>query len=77
MQTLKLSLAAKNLTTVKDRHSKKDEPLLDQFPQSRYFQVHFQHVHENVRLLREELAQFKDSVAEIDAKLERLLARLG
>jgi hypothetical protein len=76
MQTLKLSLAVKSLKVAKDRESKKAKPLLDQFPKSRYFQVHFQHSHENARLLREELTQLKVSVAELDAKLEVLLARL-
>jgi hypothetical protein len=77
MQTLKLSLAAKSVTTLKECHSEKDDDLIDLFPKPRYFQVHFQHIHENAWLLREELAQLKDSVREIDKKLECLLARLS
>lgn len=77
MQTLQLSLTGKTVTTLKDCHSGKDDDLIDLFPKPRYFQVHFQHIHENTCHLREELAQLKDSMAEIDDKLERLLAQLS
>jgi len=76
MQTLKLSLETKSEPALNDCHSEKDDDLIDLFPKPRYFQVHFHHIHENSRLLRDELAQLKNSVKEIDAKLEILLARL-
>jgi hypothetical protein len=59
-----------------DRHAKSDDDLIDCYPRPRYFQVHFQHLHENNQQLHEELAQLKASVAQVDEKLGRLLALL-
>lgn len=60
-----------------DRHLSKDDDLIDCYPRPRYFQVHFQHLHENNQQLHEEMAQLKASVAQVDEKLGRLLALLG
>jgi hypothetical protein len=59
-----------------DRHSKEADDSIDFFPQPRYFQVHFQHIHENTHQLHKELAQLKEAVAQFDEKLDRLLALL-
>jgi hypothetical protein len=56
---------------------KKDDDLIDLFPLPRYFQVHFQNVHENTRDLQGELVQLRDYVAKVDDKLERLVALLS
>ncbi|MCK9608474.1 MAG: hypothetical protein M0R33_18700 [Methylomonas sp.] len=56
-------------------HSNNDG-LSEQFPSSRYFQVHFQHIHENADALHKELKQLKQYVAALDAKLDRVLALL-
>ncbi len=77
MQTLKLSFEPKSATALKGRYSEKDDGLIDLFPKPQYFQVHFQHIHENNQQLHEELAQLKASVAQVDEKLDRLLALLG
>jgi hypothetical protein len=60
-----------------DRHAKNADDLIDCYPRPRYFQVHFQHLHEHNHQLQDELAQLKASVAQVDEKLGRLLALLG
>jgi allophanate hydrolase subunit 1 len=62
---------------LQDQPSTKTDNLVDCFPSPRYFQVHFQHIHENNLQLRNELAQLKDSVAQTDKKIERFLALLS
>jgi hypothetical protein len=81
MRTLKLvqeSKAVKNpAKTPKNRSVKTDDDLIDLFPLPRYFQVHFQHVHENTHDLQGELVQLKNYVAKVDEKLDRLMALLS
>ncbi|WP_340123911.1 hypothetical protein [Methylobacter svalbardensis] len=81
MKTLKLVQKSKNVKIpakiANDRMMNKDDDLIDLFPLPRYFQVHFQHVHENTHDLQGELVQLKDYVAKIDEKLERLMALLS
>lgn len=80
MEKLKLVQKSKSARipakTSKKRNIKKDDDLIDLFPLPRYFQVHFQHVHENTHDLQDELVQLKDYVAKVDEKLERLMALL-
>lgn len=80
METLKLVQKTKNVKASakqsKNGSAKKDVDLIDSFPLPQYFQVHFQHVHENTHDLQEELMQLKDYVAKVDDKLERLMAIL-
>jgi hypothetical protein len=77
METLKLVQKSKNSKNPKARRIKTEDDLIDLFPLPRYFQVHFQHVHENTHDLHGELAQLKDYVARVDEKLERLMALLS
>ena len=85
MKTLKLAQESKDekktakiLTeTPKNRSVKSDDDLIDLFPLPRYFQVHFQHLHENTHDLQGELAQLKDYVTKVDEKLERMMALLS
>jgi len=80
MEKLKLVQKPKNgkvpAKVSKSRSVKKDDDLIDLFPHSQYFQVHFQHIHENAHDLQNELAQLKNYVAKVDEKLERLIALL-
>ncbi|MGZ5054011.1 MAG: hypothetical protein ACXWAT_03585 [Methylobacter sp.] len=78
METLKLVQKFKKENPSKTPYCIKaeDEPI-NLFPQPRYFQVHFQHVHENAHDLRGELAQLKDYVTKVDEKLERVMALLS
>jgi hypothetical protein len=77
METLKLVQKSKNSKNPKARSIKTEDDLIDLFPLPRYFQVHFQHVHENTHDLQGELVQLKDYVARVDEKLERLMALLN
>jgi hypothetical protein len=81
MKTLKHAQEHKSIKipakTPKGHSIKKDDDLIYLFPQPRYFQVHFQHVHENTHDLQAELVQLKQYVARVDEKLERLMSLLG
>lgn len=81
METLKLVQKTKTAKIPaklpKNRRVEIDDDLIDLFPLPRYFQVHFQHMHENTHELKSELSQLKDYVAKVDEKLERLLALLS
>ena len=48
-----------------------DHPV-DQFPSSRYFQVHFQHLHENNQRLQQQVAQLEQQVTMLSRKLEQV-----
>jgi hypothetical protein len=77
MEKLKLVQKSKSIKLLKKPDIKTEDDLIDLFPLPRYFQVHFQHVHENVHDLQGELVQLKDYVAKVDEKLERLIALLN
>ncbi len=77
MKTLKLVQKSKTAKIAKGRNITEDDDLIDLFPLPRYFQVHFQHVHDNSHDLQGELAQLKDYVAKVDEKLERMMALLS
>lgn len=51
--------------------------LIDQFPLPRYFQVHFEHVHDNTDALRMEVKQLKQTTAALEAKVDILLNLLN
>ena len=81
METLKLVQKTKrekiSANLPKNRRVEIDDDLIDLFPLPRYFQVHFQHMHENTDKLKSELAQLKDYVAKVDEKMEHLMALLS
>lgn len=52
------------------------EELQDLFPLPRYFQIHFNHIHENVERLEHQLDELKQSVSRVEDKLDQLLAGL-
>jgi hypothetical protein len=81
MKTLKLVLQS-NTDKIQTKHHKNrriepDDDLIELFPQPHYFQVHFQHMHENTHELKSELAKLRDYVATVDKKLERLMVLLS
>ncbi len=51
----------------------KMEDSLDQFPLPRYFQTHFQFIHQNNCATQNELKQVKQHMQAIEDKLDRLL----
>lgn len=81
MESLKLVQKTKSTRSpakpAKKHTVKVDDDLIDLFPLPRYFQVHFQHIHENASDLHDELTQLKDYVAKVDEKLDRLTALLS
>ena len=60
----------------KDRNLTIEDDLIDLFPLPRYFQVHFEHIHQNNRVVNGELEQLRQAIAKVDEKMERLLALL-
>ncbi len=49
----------------------------EQFPSARYFQVHFQSLHENNQLLQAQVAELKLQIDRLNRKLERMYAVTG
>jgi predicted RNase H-like nuclease (RuvC/YqgF family) len=56
---------------------RKDDDLIDLFPLPRYFQVHFEYLHENNQALRDQVKQLQQTLAELEAKLDRFIVLLG
>ncbi|MGZ5027711.1 MAG: hypothetical protein ACXV9T_11075 [Methylobacter sp.] len=76
METLKLVQKTKTAKFPKKTRLTVEDDLIGLFPLPRYFQVHFQHVHESTHDLQDELDQLKAYVAQVDEKLERVIALL-
>ena len=66
----------------------KEDDLIDLFPLPRYFQVHFEHIHDNTRDvqgklnhlnhdMQSQLNQLKEALANMEGKLDRFMALLG
>jgi hypothetical protein len=53
------------------------DDLLQSFPLPRYFQVHFQHIHERTDDVYQELAELKNYVNKLETKLDALLMLLA
>ena len=77
MNTLKFKQESNSEKMTKERRMEGSDDLINLFPQPRYFQVHFQHIHENTHDLHDELAQLKNYVIKVDKKLERLVKLLS
>jgi len=81
MKTLKLfqePKRGKNSAMISEnREITKEDDLIDLFPLPRYFQVHFEYLHENTHVLNRDVVQLKQAIAKVDEKLERLLALLS
>ena len=59
-------------------HTQEDnDDLLSSFPLPRYFQIHFQHIHERTDNVHQELAELKLYVNKIETKLDALLLLLN
>lgn len=59
-------------TEAANSDSERDE-LIELFPLPRYFQVHFEHIHDNADALRREVRQLRQYAASLEAKLDTLL----
>lgn len=49
--------------------------LVELFPSSRYFQIHFTHVHEKVELAQTRLNELMQSIERLETKLDQLKTR--
>jgi hypothetical protein len=94
MTTLKCIQEHKHPTEVtppvspKKRRIRKDDDLIDLFPLPRYFQVHFEHIHDNIHDvqgklnhlnhdMQSQLDQLKQTLAALEGNLDRFIALLG
>ncbi len=58
------------------RNINKDDDLLDLFPLPRYFQVHFEYIHNNTHEVQIQMNQLKDTLEKVEGKLDRFIALL-
>lgn len=64
------------LNTPEPYAQQEQDNLLQSFPLPRYFQVHFQHIHERTDAVHQELAELKTHVHQLESKLDALLVLL-
>jgi hypothetical protein len=65
------------LNTPQPNKLQEHDDLLASFPLPRYFQVHFQHIHERTDAVHQELAELKNYVSKLESKLDTLLMLLA
>lgn len=65
------------LPTREQLESLTEDYLLELFPLPRYFQVHFQHVHDNADNVQRKIDQLQRHMTRLEAKLDILLAALN
>jgi hypothetical protein len=58
------------------RSINKEDDLLDLFPLPRYFQVHFEYIHDNTNELQIQINQLKETLEKVEGKLDRFIALL-
>jgi hypothetical protein len=64
-------------TTSENNHvNVHEDSLVELFPLPRYFQIHFQHIHDNAGNVQSEISDLKAYIAKVDAKLDQLLQSL-
>ena len=61
----------------KKRSITEENDPIDLFPLPRYFQVHFEHIHDNAHDIQSQLDQLKQTFASMEGKLDRIMALLG
>jgi hypothetical protein len=96
MTTLKCTQENRHNKTVKspgnhennNSNTKKEDDLIDLFPLPRYFQVHFEHIHDNTHDvqgklnhlnhdIQGQLDQIKQTLASVESKLDRFIMLLS
>ena len=61
-----------------DRHSiKKENDRIDLFPLPRYFQIHFEHIHDNAHDVQGKLDRLTQTLSKVEGKLDRFIALLN
>lgn len=83
MEALKLVQEQKtNITDINKRaeineySQLNEQELIKLFPLPRYFQIHFQQLHENIDTLKEDTQSLKNTVQEMNTKLDLLMQLL-
>ncbi len=79
MSTLKLLQKQHNHPAIKFaglHYSQPDNQVTDTHL-TQYFQIHFQHIHENIRDSQNEVKQLQQQVADLNIKLDKLSALLA
>ncbi len=76
-QDYKPKKAVTPLVNADKRSIKKDDDLIDLFPLPRYFQIHFEHVHDNARDMQGKIDLLTQTLAKVEAKLDRFITLLG
>lgn len=75
----RLKVVKKSVQTLPQRMSEYEyieDEILTYFPQSKYFQIHFQHSHENADVIQQELLALKKHVVSVEQKLEKIMSLL-
>lgn len=77
----KLSLQTTKRKSVQPKSPKKQlrkkDVLIDALPLPRYFQMHFEYIHDNTQELREQVNQLSQTLAHLENKMDQLLGLLA
>ncbi len=75
----KLSLQTTKRKSVQAKSQKKQlrkaDVLIDSLPLPRYFQMHFEYIHDNTQELKAQIHQLTQTLASVENKLEQLIAQ--
>jgi len=75
----KLSLQTTKRKSVQAKSQKKQlrkaDVLIDSLPLPRYFQMHFEYIHDNTQELKAQINQLTQKLASMENKLEQLIAQ--
>lgn len=61
----------------KKRKIQKEGDLIDLFPLPRYFQVHFEYIHDNNHEVQNKLNRLNQTMAKVEDKLDRVISLLN
>lgn len=61
----------------KKRKAQKEDDLIDLFPLPRYFQIHFEYLHDNNHDVQNKLNQLNQAIAKVEDKLDRVISLLN
>ena len=76
VQQQKHSITSKPLIQTNEYAPLIEDDLIKLFPSPRYFQIHFQQLHENTDNLKTDMQNLKNTVLEINTKLDLLMQLL-
>ena len=59
------------------RRIKKEDDRIDLFPLPRYFQIHFEHLHDNAHDVQGKLDRLMQTLSKVESKLDRFITLLS